>query len=138
MNSVQTGLGDQEDTRFFTIGYGGLSSVQELKEIMDRHGITRIVDVRSKTWTRRISLKELTAAFGDSYISRLDMGGLDFEVDQYQEWLDRAAAGVVMLEELGREHRVLVLCAEKSHRHCHSNFFVGRALGEDGYGVRHL
>ena len=122
MNSVQTGLADQEDTRFFTIGYGGLSSVQELKEIMDRHGITRIVDVPSKPWTRRFSLKELSAAFGDCYISRLD----------------RADAGVVMLEELGRKHRVLVLCAEKSHRHCHRNYFVGRVLGEDGYGVRHL
>jgi len=85
MNSVQTGLGYLEDTRFYTIGYGGLSSLQELKEIMDRHGITRIGDVRSKPWTRRFSLEELTAAFGDSYISRLDMGGLEFEVDQYHE-----------------------------------------------------
>ena len=100
---------------------------QELKEIMNRHGITRIVDVRSRPWTRRFSLKELEAAFGDSYISRPDMGGLD-----------RAATGVVKLEELGREHRVLIICAEKSHRHCHRNYFVGRMLGEDGYGVRHL
>jgi hypothetical protein len=89
---------------------------RNIKEIMDSHGITRIVEVRSKPWTRRFSLKELTAAFGDGYISRPDMGGLEFEVDQYHEWLDRAAAGVVMLEELGREHRVLVLCPEKSHR----------------------
>lgn len=134
MNSVQTDLTDQEDTRFFTIGYGGLSSVQELKEIMESHGITRIVDVRSKPWTWRFLLKALTAAFGESYISRPDMGGLGFEVEQYHEWLDRAAAGVVMLEELGKEHRVLVLCAEKSHR----NYFMGRLLEVDGHGVRHL
>jgi hypothetical protein len=84
---------------------------------MDRHGITRIVDVRFRPWTRRFSLNELSTAFGDSHISRLDMGGLDFEIDQYHEWLDKAAAGVVILEELGKEHKV---------------------LGEDGYGVRHL
>jgi len=52
--------------------------------------------------------------------------------------LDRAAASVVMLEEPGREHKVLVLCDEKSHRNCHRNYFVGRVLGNDGYGVRHL
>ncbi|MCD4798319.1 MAG: DUF488 domain-containing protein [Methanosarcinales archaeon] len=48
------------------------------------------------------------------------------------------SASAVMLEDLGREHRVLILCAEKSHRHCHRNYFVGRVLGEDGYGIRHL
>jgi len=41
-----------------------------------------------------------------------------------------------MLEKVGREHRVLILCAEKSHRYCHRNYFVDRVLGEDG--VRHL
>ena len=51
--------------------------------------------------------------------------------------LDWTAADVVMLEELGREHRVLILCVEKSHRHCHRYYFVSRVLG-DGYGVRHL
>lgn len=127
-----------QQTNFYTIGYGGLSTVADLQQIVEQTGITKIIDVRSKPNTRRFSRKLLQQTFGDMYSSRIDMGGLEFEVSQYDTWLRQAAGGLSDLQELAKNGKVLVMCAEKNPDTCHRKYFVGKWLEERGYRVKHL
>lgn len=122
----------------YTIGYGGLKSVYDLKHIVDQNDITRIIDIRSKPNGRRFSRKSLEALFGDMYESRIDMGGLGFEINQYDAWLGRASDGLSDVQELSKTDKVLIMCMEKDPTTCHRSYFVGAWLEERNHTVVHL
>jgi uncharacterized protein (DUF488 family) len=129
----------EHETRFYTIGYAGLKTVSDLEEIMDKHGIGLLMDVRSKPNTRRFSKQELEQVFGDRYRSRTEMGGFDHEEDQFHEWCEVAAGGMgEIITAANAGNKVLVMCAEKSADKCHRKYFVARALEEGGHTVTHL
>ncbi len=128
-----------QDTKFYTIGYQGLKSIYNLKEIMDKHGINLLLDVRSKPNTRRFSKKELEQKFGDTYTSKTEMGGFDHELDQFNEWCEVAAAGIgELIEAANTGMKVMIMCAEKNPDKCHRKYFVAKALEMRGHEVIHL
>lgn len=134
---------EDENIRYYTIGYGGLDSIQDIYTITQNNSISLILDVRSKPNTRKFSKTEFEKMFGDSYVSRPDMGGLGFTgstEDQYADWLKVASAGLQVTKDYASNpgRRVLIMCAEKNPDTCHRKYFVGRALEEAGYGVKHL
>jgi len=130
----------QEETiRFYTIGYANMDSIQDIKDIMDKHDITLLLDVRSKPNTKRFSKKDLTTEFGQTYTSRTEMGGFKHNLDQYQEWLKDADHGLAeLLENANAGHKILIMCAEANPDSCHRKYFVARALEEGGHKVKHL
>ena len=129
----------EESLRFYTIGYAGLSSIQDLEEIMEKHSITLIVDVRSKPNTKRFSRKDLFATFDLKYESRPEMGGFSHTKDQYEDWLVSADEGLkALLAAANSGIKVLIMCAEKNPDVCHRKYFVARALEEGGHKVKHL
>ena len=129
----------EESLRFYTIGYGSLNSVQDLKDIMVKHGIKLLLDVRSKPNTKRFSRKELLDTFDLNYASRPEMGGFAHRIDQYEDWLKCAEDGLQALIMAGNSGiKVLIMCAEKNPDVCHRKYFVARALEEGGHKVKHL
>lgn len=134
----------------YTIGYGALKNHAELEEIMNKHGITRLIDIRSKPFSRRnlaASLngaswnkQDLAAHFGERYIHMVELGGLGFEPEDYPRWMETANRRILELIMLSKEHghKLLLMCAEKSPRNCHRAYLAGRALEERGYKIIHL
>lgn len=130
---------EEEDIKFYSIGYGGLNEVKDLTEIMDQHGVNILLDVRSKPNTRRFARKTLQAMLGAGYISRTDMGGFDHEVNQFEEWYERAAPHLEeIIDKANNGFKILIMCAEKNPDQCHRKYFVSKALELQGFKVKHL
>ena len=128
-----------ESLRFYTIGYGGLNSIQDIKDIMSKNNIQLLLDVRSKPNTRRFSKKEFEQVFGDKYQSRPEMGGFDHKPEQFHEWCEVAAEGLgELILATNTGNKILIMCAEKNPNQCHRKYFVARALEEGGHKVKHL
>ncbi|VVB51260.1 Uncharacterised protein [uncultured archaeon] len=133
------------NTKFLTIGYGSLKTFDELKTILDKHGITRLVDIRSKPYSRKWrktdiawNKKVLKEYFGERYIHMVEMGGLGYENEDYPLWAEAARNSLEQIIELSKTHRVALMCAEKDPNKCHRKLFAARALQERGFSVWHL
>jgi len=48
------------NVRIFTIGYSGMKSFEELKEVLDNYGITTLIDIRSVPFSRKWKVTDLT------------------------------------------------------------------------------
>jgi len=132
-------------TRFFTIGYGGLKSFDELKDILNKNGITRLIDIRSKPYSRKWrktdvswNKKALQKYFGGCYIHLEEMGGLGYETNEYERWLKIATNSINEVIEMSKMHKVALMCAEKDPNKCHRKLFAARTLEELGFSVYHL
>lgn len=132
----------------YTIGYGGLKSHEELEAIMKQHGISLLIDIRSKPHSRRWSKdapswdkKDLQARFGARYVHYPDMGGLGFDSGEteYLRWCRIAEIDIKRIEEIiSSDTRVILMCAEKDPNRCHRKSFAGAAFESKGYQVIHL
>ena len=132
-------LRQDKSLRFYTIGYAGLNSIQDIENIMEHHNIKLILDVRSKPNTRRFSKRDLFAKFDLNYDSKPEMGGLGYTKDQYEDWLVNAEDGIhALIAAANTGTKILILCMEKDPNQCHRKYFVARALEEGGHKVRHL
>src|SRR5713226_4372951 len=117
--------------KFFTIGYGGLSTEQFLATLKENH-IAAIADVR--LWPHRASMGSYTlansAAKGIQHI--LSQAGIQYHslvelgnpFVQFQDWDRRyrqllAAAGDLLTERLLKIEGCCLLCSEKLPIGCH-------------------
>jgi uncharacterized protein (DUF488 family) len=136
-----------------TIGHS-THAPDRLLDLLHRHGVTAVADVRSSARSRFVehvnapALKALLGAAGIAYVPLGDALGArprDRSVyvdgvaahariaatDWFRAGLDRVIAGA-------ERHRICLLCAEKDPLDCHRAVLVGRHLKARGARVSHI
>jgi len=141
-------------TTIHTIGHGR-AAFAAVAEVLARHGVATIVDVRSHPYSRhapefsRPVLEGLAAASGLGYQWRGDaLGGrpTDPSLLRADGTLDEAAvrlsprfrAALADLAVLAAGAGVALLCSEEQPEHCHRSRVIAPALEEMGLQVVHL
>jgi uncharacterized protein (DUF488 family) len=140
-----------------TVGHS-TRSLDELRALLDAHGVERLVDVRSLPRSRRHphfdggSLAAALGAAGIGYEHVADLGGLrrsrpdsintawqEAAFRGYADHMQTAAfdAAVSHLLELARRDRVAVMCAEAVPWRCHRSLLAD-ALVARGVRVEHI
>lgn len=140
-------------TEIFTIGYSN-HAIGEFIELLQRHGVTAVADVRSHPVSRRFpdfDKKVLQESLQEAGIRYVFLGnGLgarphdpvcysdgcaDFEKMRKAQPFKEALA---RLQRGAQEFRVCLLCAEKEPADCHRTWLVGQVLHEGGATVKHI
>jgi uncharacterized protein (DUF488 family) len=123
----------------YTVGHGR-SSFASLSEVLDRLGITLIVDVRSQPTSRHApdfrkrTLEDLAHTTGIGYRWMGDaLGGRPPTPDAA-----RFSAGIEQVVELATGGPVVLLCAETDPANCHRALLIAPALEQHGTAVRHI
>lgn len=132
----------------FTIGYGGLTSYEPLESLMKQHGISLLIDIRSKPFSRWTSKgqvswnkKNLEKHFGNRYTHMVQMGGLGFGSgeDEWKRWEKIAAEELERIKQIiNTDTKVILMCAEKDPNRCHRKQFAAATFEKQGYEVIHL
>lgn len=137
----------------YTIGHS-THSTEKLIELLARHDVTAVADVRSQPYSRfnpqfnRESLRADLRTAGIVYVflgrelgARSDdrscyvEGKVQYDLlartALFQEGLRRLAQGI-------RNHRIALMCAEKDPLTCHRAILVCRHLARLGIGAQHI
>ncbi len=142
------------DSRIFTIGHS-THSIETFIDMLSRHGITAIGDVRSSPYSRynpqynKEALHRSLAEQGIKYVflgqelgARSDdlscyvNGRVQYEAlaktDSFQHGIERICKGV------GKGFTMALMCAEKDPLDCHRTILVARVLVRKGFNVLHI
>jgi ATP-dependent DNA helicase RecQ len=116
----------------YTIGYQKRTP-SALIAILKVHGVTFLVDVRSKPYGRKTEfnksrLDPAMAAAGINYVSRPDLGGFGIITDKS---IDSLAA-------LQESETVCIMCMEHDPSQCHRGYEIAPRLAVRGIGAMHL
>ena len=137
----------------YTIGHS-TQPLDRFIELLQRHGITAVADVRSAPYSRlnpQFNREPLKATLRDAGISYVFMGEelgartkdlscyrdgkVDFErlarTELFRSGLERVRNGAAT-------HRIALMCAEKDPLDCHRTILVARKLVEGGVSVSHI
>jgi uncharacterized protein (DUF488 family) len=138
-----------------TLGYGK-RSIAEAIELLERHGVKYLADVRSAPYSRHhpdFSHDALTRHLEAHDIAYLymgeELGGRPNDPDCYDEngRVDYEACrrrqafreGIERLRVAWEQgQRMALLCSESRPENCHRSKLVGAALTEEGVAVTHL
>ncbi len=143
-----------EPAPIFTIGYGR-RSLHEFIELLTRHNVTTLLDVRSRPYSRwqpefrKQNLEMLLPVSGIEYRFHGDaLGGkpddptcrrgghVDYTLIREKTWFQ---AGLDDLETHAREgRRIAIMCAEQKPEHCHRTWLITPELLERGIDVQHI
>ena len=123
-------------------------------ELLRRHRVTALADVRSAPYSRfnphfnRELLAASLKARGIRYVYLgRELGGRSDDPDDYEEGhirydrlarTDRFKDGIDRVARGAAEHRIALMCAEKEPLDCHRTLLVGRALDRRGVKVEHI
>lgn len=138
----------------YTIGHSN-QSIDEFTGLLNQHGITQLVDVRSAPYSRyvahfnRETLAEALAAAGIHYVyGGMALGGRPdrpslFKPDGKPDYAAMAQtaeynAGIDELLELAGEQATAIMCAEADFRRCHRHWLIEPTLLERGACVLHI
>lgn len=137
----------------YTVGHSTHSSSAFL-DLLRRHGITALADVRSSPYSRHNPQfnKEVLAgdllAHGIKYVFLgRELGARSDDPACYvagRVQYGRLAAtalfrsGIERVEGGAAEYRIALMCAEKEPLDCHRTVLVARALAEDGFEIQHI
>ncbi len=105
----------------YTIGYRGMT-LERLIEIMDEKNINRLLDVRSKPYSRQVQFngRELAKHLGERYLWKGDiLGGLSGPIPE---------EGIAFLVTIRQTETVLIMCMEHDPVSCHRLYDIGRRL----------
>jgi uncharacterized protein (DUF488 family) len=140
-----------------TIGHS-TRSLEELVELLRLHGVELLVDVRTVPASRRMphfakaSLERSLPAHGIAYLHMPELGGLrkprpdsintGWRNGSFRGYADYMQTpefwnAVARLEELARERRIAVMCAEAVPWRCHRSL-IADALVVRGDEVAHI
>lgn len=137
----------------FTIGHSNHPQ-GAFVDLLVRHGITALVDVRSSPYSRfnpQFNRRNLATALNRSDIRYIflghelggrsddeacyEQGRIRYErvaqTDHFRSGMDRLAKGVTT-------HRIALMCAEKEPLNCHRTLLVAHALDGRGIKVQHI
>ena len=138
----------------YSIGHSN-QPIQAFLELLNKHGIQVLVDVRSHPYSRYVphfNSPELANAVGQAKISYLFMGkelggrpdGEEFyDAEDHVIYSSVAESplflkGIERLEEIGKASRVAIMCSEEDPAACHRHLLVGRVLAERGINLLHI
>jgi len=137
----------------FTIGHS-THPLRHFFELLERHGITALCDVRSKPYSRanpqfnREVLKNSLREHGISYVFLgEELGARSKNPECYlrgkvqYELLARTALflrGIERIRQGMENYRLALMCAEREPLECHRTILVARNLVEAGIGVQHI
>lgn len=145
-------------SRFYTLGHS-TKSFDELLTVLERYGIALLADVRSFPRSRtnpqfnrdqlaeRLPERDISYEHLDELGGYRDTGAADspnaaWNNDSFRAYADYALtdefrAGLNELIELGADHRVAYMCAEKVYWHCHRRIISDWLLAR-GHEVVHI
>lgn len=138
----------------YSIGHSN-ARMESFLDLLRRHGITTLVDVRSMPYSRynphfgREALKRAVEEAGIEYLFLGDrIGGKPAQKDLLRENgradYEKIAAsapyleGLARLIALGESTEAAFMCAEADYRHCHRHWLITRTLVDRGIPVRHI
>lgn len=137
-----------------TVGHS-THSWEEFVALLDGAGAELVADVRTHPGSRRLphfNREAMTAALGDRYVHVPELGGRrrtrpdspngGWENASFRGYADHMATeefahGLERLQQLARERRAAIMCAEALWWRCHRRL-VSDALLVRGWRVRHL
>ncbi len=138
----------------YTAGHSNHPRGRFAKDLLHRHGIAVLADVRSAPYSRfapdfdREALRSFLAARDIRYVYFGDkLGGRPSDPACYADGrvrYDRVAGAAWFLRGLDKlsaeaaSHRVAVMCSEAEPLHCHRTLLVAHALDRRGVGVEHI
>jgi len=140
-------------TTIYTIGHS-THPIERFVELLQEHGITAVVDVRSAPYSRfnpQFNREPLAAELKQGEIRYVFLGkelgarsddpscyrggkvqyDLLAKTDVFRKGLDRVMRGA-------QEHRIALMCAEKDPLDCHRTILVARHLIQHGFSVKHI
>ena len=140
-------------TAVLTIGHS-THSEQAFLALLLQHGVTALADVRSSPFSRfnpqfnKDALERSVGAHGIKYVFLgRELGARSDDATCYENGrvkYDRLAQTELFRSGLDRvirgakEHRIVLMCAEKEPLECHRTLLVARALDELGVAVQHI
>lgn len=142
------------ETAVYTIGYGA-RSIEDFIRVLQANGITYLIDVRSRPYSRykpefskealdgRLQTHQIRYVFmGDT------LGGQPDDPDCYTDGkvdYEKCRQKSFFLEGLGRLRRaweqklpVAIMCSEGKPENCHRSKLIAPALVEQGISVMHI
>lgn len=129
--------------RIYTVGHGARSP-DEMKRILEAHGVKVIVDVRRFPKStkfphfNREAIEEWLSGAGIKYVWLGDkLGG--YRKGGYEAYMDTPEfeSGIEELECIARVEPVAVMCAERFPWRCHRRF-IAAALQRRGWEITHI
>jgi type I restriction enzyme S subunit len=139
--------------RLYTVGHSN-HSLETFLELIKRHGVTAVADVRSVPFSRyspQFNRDHLTRALKDAGIAYVflgkELGARPDDPACYEKGrasFDRMASrpefreGIERLRTGMQEYVIALLCAEKDPLDCHRTILVSRHLQEAGLRVTHI
>jgi uncharacterized protein (DUF488 family) len=137
----------------YTIGHS-THLVPTLLELLRRHRIEVVADVRSQPYSRmnpqfnREDLKEALHKAGIKYVFLgKELGARSDDKTCYENGriqYDRLATselfkqGLQRVKEGARSYRIALMCAEKEPLECHRTILVSRRLFDEGIEIKHI
>ncbi len=137
----------------YTIGHS-THSMETFAELLARHGITAVADVRSAPFSRfnpqfnKDSLARQLKTHGIRYVFLgRELGARAADPSLYENGrvsyarlaqTDLFKQGVARVRQGAADHRIALMCAEKEPLDCHRTLLVARALDEQGVDVLHI
>lgn len=112
----------------FTAGHGNRSFI-ELQSLLTEHGVTLLIDVRSKPysrWVPHFNKGHLEAHLPMLYLWLPALGGK--EMVSY----DRFEEGIETVIRFSKQYVVCLMCAERRPEKCHRTTVLTPALQERG------
>jgi len=138
-----------------TVGHSD-HTTEAFVDLLRRHGITLVVDVRSQPysrWAHQFNRETLAHDLQDAGIAYYFMGDTlggrpadpalydpGQERPDYQRVQQTAAyqTGIDQLLDLAETERVAVMCSEGDHHHCHRHLLITQTLLGRGVRVLHI
>ena len=137
----------------YTVGHS-THPQERFIELLQRHGITAIADVRSKPYSRmnpqfnREELKVSLRAQGIAYVFLgKELGARSEDAACYHEGkvqygrlakTELFQQGLERVREGAQKYRIALMCAEKEPLDCHRTILVARHIVAQGMDVRHI
>ncbi len=118
----------------FTIGYQRLADPGQLIRILKDNGVTHLVDVRSKPYSRnrQFNRKVLSETFLDSGILYLWSGDVLGGFNPINE------DAIKTLAEFQKDKAVCLMCMEADYRKCHRYLEISKRLEKYNISAIHL
>ena len=144
-----------QDLLIYTVGHSDHTTASFV-DLLRRHGITLVVDVRSQPysrWTSQFNRETLARDLDDAGIAYHFMGdalgGRPSDPAMYDpgqehpnyrrvEQSPAYQAGIDRLLDLARTQRVAVMCSEGDHNQCHRHLLITQTLLARGVRVLHI
>ena len=143
-----------EPAPIFTIGHSN-HSLDAFVDLLKRHGINAVADVRSQPFSRRLphfnreALEPALRQHGIVYVFLGDQlggrpgqpslydadGRVDYERVRQQEFFRR---GLERLEKARQKYTVALMCSEENPLACHRGLMIAPALAEQGILSAHV